>query len=102
MEKNEVLDASLLIEGQSGLTTVFSVIEYPPSIETCIALLPLKADYDKALDIAWKLRLRGKPIGTVDIIIASICINRNLKLITKDKDFEFIKEVEKGFEVKII
>ncbi|MFQ6118726.1 MAG: type II toxin-antitoxin system VapC family toxin [Methanosarcinales archaeon] len=41
-----------------------------------------------------KLRDVGRPIGAIDIVVASICINRNLELITKDRDFKFIKEVE--------
>ena len=51
--------------------------------------------------LAAKLRIAGTPIGCADILIASICINRHLILRTKDKDFNFIKKVEKDFDLRI-
>lgn len=54
-----------------------------------------------AIEISRKLRKIGKPVGTMDILIASMCINRDLELLTKDSDFENIKEVEPSFKLKI-
>ena len=102
MEKSEVLDASVLIEGASGLTTVFGIIEHPPAIRRCLVLFPDKNDFDRALEIARKLRAKGTPIGATDIVIASMCLNRNVRLVTKDSHFRYVKEVEKTLDLKIV
>jgi len=73
------------------------VIEYPPVIELrdkLIIIYPNKKDYDLSLEIMIKLRKVGKPVGSVDILISAIAINRGLTLVTNDKDFFAIKEVE--------
>ena len=101
MEESKILDASLLIEKETGTTTIFGIIEYPPASGYCDILFPDESDFEKAVDIAWKLRKIGKPIGAVDIIVASMCTNRNAKLITKDRDFEVIKSVEPEFVMEI-
>ncbi len=101
MEESEILDASLLIDKVTGTTTIFGIIEYPPAGEQCNILFPGENDFRKAVDIAWKLRKIGKPVGGIDVIIASMCINRNAKLITKDKDFEHIRNIEPDFKAEI-
>ncbi len=73
------------------------MIEYPPVIELrdkLIIIYPNKKDYDLSLEIMIKLRKVGKPVGSVDILISAIAINRGLTLVTNDKDFFAIKEVE--------
>ena len=89
------------MEGKFGLTTIFSIIEYPPAIKYCEILKPNNQDFKKALDIAWRLRKIGKAVGAIDILIASMCINRDLELWTKDKDFKLIKLVEPRLKLKI-
>lgn len=89
------------MEGKFGFTTVFSIIEFPPASKYCDILKPNNNDYKKSLDIAWRLRKIGKPIGAIDMIIASMCINRNLQLLTKDRDFEVIKQLEPKFKLKV-
>jgi hypothetical protein len=101
METGEVLDASILIEGKHGLTTVYGVIEHPPAIHNCLVLWPEKADYDRALDLAWKLRLRGTPVGCTDLLIAAMCLNRDLTLVTKDKDFQQIQAIAPELKISI-
>jgi len=92
MEENKVLDKSVLITGSSGITTIFNIIEYPPAYEKCSVIWPRREDYARAL--ASKLRKAGKAIGAIDIIIASICINRALVLVSKDEDFKVIREID--------
>jgi len=65
-------------------------------------LYPELADYDLAFQISIKLRDIGLPLQAVDILIASICINRGFTLRTKDNDFRQIKEIEKSFELEIV
>ncbi|WP_338601817.1 type II toxin-antitoxin system VapC family toxin [Sulfolobus tengchongensis] len=57
-------------------------------------VLPLtKRDSVTASSIYKELKDSGKLIGLVDILIASQAINRKLAILTKDKDFEKIREV---------
>nr|WP_246112282.1 hypothetical protein [Thermococcus aciditolerans] len=35
---------------------------------------------------------RGTPVPAVDAVVASVAINRELTLVTRDKHFEWIKE----------
>jgi predicted nucleic acid-binding protein len=97
MEKKEILDTSIAIESKEGMISIFTVIEHPPSISRFEIIFPEDMDYMKAIEISNKLREIGKPIGAIDIIIAAMCLNRNSKLITKDKDFEIIKRIFPDF-----
>ena len=94
METQEILDTSIAIERPEGTITLFTAIEYPPSLKKSFdVIIPEIEDYIKAIEIADKLRSIGKPIGAIDIIIAAMCLNRSLKLITKDGDFKSVKSV---------
>jgi len=88
----DILDTNLLIEGKTGLTAIFNVMEYPPATMKCRILFPRKEDYLKAIEIMVKLREMWKPSPAMDVIIASMCIRRNLKLLTKNIHFLSIKE----------
>ena len=101
MEKKEILDTSVAIESNEGLISLFTVIEHPPSIDKFEILFPDNVDYIKAIEISNKLREKGKPIGAIDILIAAMCLNRNAKLITKDKDFAIVKAFFPEFEFKL-
>ncbi len=92
MEEKKILDTSVVIEGSQGPISIFSTIEYPPCSLQSI-------DYLKGVEIAQKLRQRGKPVGAIDILLAAMCLNRSAKLITKDADFRLIKDVEKELQL---
>ena len=102
MEESKVLDASALIAKEVGLTTIFGIIEFPPASKNCDVLFPEEEDFSLAIEISWGLQKTGKPTGTVDILVASMCINRNMELLTKNKDFEIIKSIEPEFKFKIM
>ena len=97
----DMLDTSFLIEGRRGLTTIFNIIDYPPAAKGSKILFPRKEDYLKALEIMVKLREIGKPAPAIDVLIAAMCIRRDLRLLTKDRHFLFIKEVEPDFMVEV-
>ena len=59
------------------------------------------ADYELALHIATKLRGIGRSQRAVDILIASMCINRGFELVTRDSDYENVKSVEPSFKLKL-
>lgn len=77
--------------------SIFSVIEYPAILQydwfRGEVLHPLKGDLDTALELRKKLMHMGRMKGTVDLIIAAMCINRNDRLITSDSDFQDIAVV---------
>ena len=102
MVKSEVLDASVLIAKRFGLTTIFNAIEYPPAFEKCTIIWPKKIDFERALDIGIKLRKAGRTVPAIDLLTASMCINRNLTLITKDSDYKNIKFVEPKFKFRLL
>ena len=102
MEESKILDASALIAKEVGLTTIFGIIEYPPASKYCDILFPEEEDFSLAIEISWGLRKIGKPVGAVDVLVASMCINRDMELITKDKDFEIIQSIEPEFRFKIM
>ena len=83
--------------------TIFTVIEYPKCLSYATDIIyPDENDFERAIDISRQLYQIGKQIGAIDILIASICINRNLKLKSKDNDFSHIKKIEKNFQVEIV
>lgn len=102
METIEILDTSVAMRRKDGVITIFTVIEYPPcNTNSFDVLVPEMMDYITAIEIAQKLRKKGKPIGSTDIIIAAMCLNRSAELVTKDNDFKNIKEEYADFKLKI-
>ena len=93
MEKKEILDTSVAIERKEGTITIFTAIEYPSSLKkTFEFVFPEIPDYLKSVEIAGKLQEKGRPVGAVDMLIAAMCINRSAMLLTKDNDFQIIKD----------
>jgi tRNA(fMet)-specific endonuclease VapC len=90
MEESKILDTSALIEGLRGLTTIFSMVEFPKALKECEAILPNTKDYETAIEISRYLYQKRTPIQGMDLLIASIALNRNLTLVTKDKHSERI------------
>ncbi|HDI86403.1 MAG TPA: type II toxin-antitoxin system VapC family toxin [Candidatus Korarchaeota archaeon] len=98
----EVLDTNLLIEGRRGLTTIFNVIEYPPALKGSRILFPRKEDLMRALSISVRLRAVGKPVPAVDMVIAAMRLNRDIGLVTKNRHFLAIKEVEPDLRLELV
>jgi len=102
MEKIEIYDTKLIIEGKGKITTIFNIIEYPKALKRHLEVIyPDNRDYDKAIELMTKLLKKGTPIPTIDLLIASICINHGFILRTKDKHFEKISEIEPKFKLVI-
>jgi predicted nucleic acid-binding protein len=77
--------------------TMITAIEFPPilSYDKFHGIIYTIKPEDQALAIRLQrlLRKAGKPKSVPDLIVASICINRKEKLITKDRDFSDIAEI---------
>ncbi len=48
----------------------------------------------KSAEIEQELYKRGKPLGKLDLFIASICITNNLSLISTDEDFKNVPHLK--------
>lgn len=95
-----IVDTSAFIQGAEGLVTVFTAVEHPDSERAVPRLLfPSQTDYGTAMWLSDQLQQRGMSVGAIDILIASMALNRGLAVITKDRDFEKIQAVEKSLKI---
>ena len=85
--------------------TEVTLVEFPPIIDYQKfygkVLTIERRDILLAIELQRRLKAIGKPKPFADLLIASICINRNEELITNDKDFLDIAKVS-NLRVKII
>lgn len=59
-------------------------------IETFAALpliVPERRDHIEAADLRVKLRQKGIQAGTIDVLLAQLCLRHSLSLLSMDKDF---------------
>jgi predicted nucleic acid-binding protein len=89
--------------GINGFTTIFNVVEFPKALdfEALTVIYPNLEDYQESLEISSSLFQKGNPLPAVDIMIAAICIRRNLILCTKDNHFTSIKSVRNSFKLQL-
>ena len=90
-------------KGFKGLTTIFNIIEFPKALELkeLDVIYPTIDDYNESLKISVALLEKGKPLPTIDILVATICLRRDLTLSTLDRHFANIKSVRKDFKLKL-
>ena len=100
--KKELYDTSVLIlywrkgiRRIDGYTTILNVIEFSKALlfKNLTVLYPTNRELENSIKIAQKLLKIGKPVGSIDIVLASVALGRDLVLVTVDRDFERIKEV---------
>lgn len=86
-----------------GFTTVFNIIEFPNATEfqELTVLYPTLEDYEESVDISLALFRKGRPLPAADIMIATMCIKRNLVLCTRDNHFTEIKFVRNSFRLQL-
>lgn len=110
MEQARLYDTNIVIKMISkedvslipGAITIYTAIEYPPSITKAREILyPDKDDYALAVKWQTKLRNRGTPLPAIDLIVAAIGYNRGYIIITSDKHFTVLKDVEKDVKILI-
>ncbi|WP_456475353.1 PIN domain-containing protein [Candidatus Pyrohabitans sp.] len=102
-------DTSALIEiyrqGKvpKGCTTILNLVEFPKAMDFNLKVLyPSRTDSNLALEISLELLKIGKPLPAVDVIIAAVALNNNLKLITKDRHFESVREVRRDLRLSVV
>ena len=101
-----LLDTNVLIEFnklkvkpfKNGLTftTILSLIEFPiaSKFDKISVIYPSTTHYEQAFKNAVLLREKGTPIPTIDILIGTITVEKNLILVTDDSHFNYLQEVE--------
>ena len=57
-------------------------------------IVPVREDHVAAAKLRNECRRKGVQTGTIDALIASLCISRKLMLLSADADFEHIARVQ--------
>ncbi len=85
--------------------TSVTLIEFPPikDYEKFDGKIYFMGEEEQLTAVLLQIKLRkiGSPMSVGDLLIAATCINKNETLLTKDKDFMIIKEVEPTLKVVI-
>ena len=83
-------------------TSILNLIEFSKALKFNLKIrYPSRSDYELALKFSIELAGKSRPVSAIDMIIAATAINNNLTLITKDKHFLSIRELENRFKVEI-
>jgi len=84
-----------------GAVTALTVVEYPPAAAHALRVIyPSRRDYELAAYLQALLRRRGSPLPAVDLVIAAVAVNRGMLLVTLDKHFQRIEEIEPRLRVE--
>lgn len=87
--------------------TAVTLVEFPRIIYYKLfkgkVTFPIRHDFILAHKLQLGLLEVGKPQAFSDLLVASIAINRDEELVTRDQDLEIISSVAKrlGYEVKL-
>lgn len=76
-----------LLQGFSRPKAHRQIIEYFSALPL---LQPDRQDHIQAADLRNACRRKGKQIGTIDALIAQLCVRHDLVILTTDKDFKQI------------
>jgi len=79
-----------LLQGFNRPKAYSQIIEY---FSVLPFIIPEREDYINAADLRNLCRKKGIQAGTIDALLASLCIERDLKILTTDKDFSQIARV---------
>lgn len=73
-----------LLQGFSGPSAWAQIIE---SFESLAFIQPDRKDHIAAADLRNTCRRAGVQLGTIDALLAQLCVRHGLTLLTTDKDF---------------
>ncbi|MDH5686560.1 MAG: type II toxin-antitoxin system VapC family toxin [Candidatus Bathyarchaeota archaeon] len=97
LDTGVVLDRVKLKKEVPENVTVVSVVEWPPLLKYAKfrgkVYYPRLEDFRVAYETQERLYRVGKMMGFADLLLASICVSRNEKLVSNDSDFKNIAEV---------
>ncbi|MHA1190862.1 MAG: type II toxin-antitoxin system VapC family toxin [Promethearchaeota archaeon] len=77
-------------------TTILSLIDYPlgSKLEKITIIFPSAIHYEQAFKNALLLREKGTPIPTIDLLIGTITVEKNLILVSDDNHFKYLQDVD--------
>ena len=79
-----------LLQGFLGAKASSQIIE---RFDALPFIIPDKVDYIQAAEIRNKCRRKGIQTGTIDVLLAQLCLRHELELLTTDNDFNYISKV---------
>ncbi len=106
-----LLDTNVLIECNKlkikpfkeghTFTTILSLIEFPlaSKYDEISVIYPSSQHYEQGFKNAVLLREKGDPIPTIDILIGTITVDKNLILVSNDIHFKSLQEVEPRLKI---
>jgi predicted nucleic acid-binding protein len=74
-----------LLQGFSGPKARDQILEYFSALPL---LSPDRGDHVEAASLRNRCRRQGIQIGTVDALLAQLCIHHNLMMLSSDRDFQ--------------
>ena len=82
-------------------TTMFSLIEFPlaSNFENLTTIFPSSLHYEQAFRNSVFLRKKGTPIPTIDLLIGTITIDKNMILVSDDSHFQYLKAVDPRLKI---
>ena len=85
-----------LLQGFRGPKQAAALIERFRSLPM---VMPDRQDHVNAATLRNACRRRGVQAGTIDALLAQLCIHHDMMLLTTDKDFTHIARVEKALKL---
>jgi len=79
-----------ILQGFSGTRARKAILEH---FRTLPFLVPDRADHIQAADLRNRCRRRGIQVGTIDALLAELCIRHEMTILTRDADFQRIADV---------
>ncbi len=74
-----------LLQGFTGPRASGQIIE---RLGVLPFIIPDRDDHVSAAELRNRCRRAGIQVGTIDALFAQLCLNRNLQMLTTDRDFE--------------
>ncbi|MGQ4873437.1 MAG: hypothetical protein ACTSVV_06210 [Promethearchaeota archaeon] len=95
------IDKNIFLNKKDLFTTIFTTLEHPPSIneENIKVIYPQNFHYERAFRYALLLRKKGIPIPIIDLLIATITIDKNFILISDDGHFNLFQKIEPRLKI---
>ena len=78
-----------LLQGYRGPRVRAQVVERFTSLPL---IVPARDDYIDAAELRNTCRRHGIQVGTIDALLAQLCIHHNLVMLTTDRDFNYVAE----------
>ncbi len=79
-----------LLQGFQGPTARDAIIRRFSALPF---LVPERSDYIEAAEVRNECRRQGVQVGTIDALLAELCLSNELTILTTDRDFHRIAQV---------